>query len=72
MRLVGARRLATISESGNTPSQTATSTYTDGVAYLFNETPGEITVSAMHPSMTFASHGLKAWPDVLTTTVIVP
>jgi hypothetical protein len=54
------------------PSATATSTYTDGVAYLFNVAPGQVTVSATHPSMTLASHGLKVRADVLTTTVIVP
>lgn len=53
------------------PSSTATSTYTDGIAYLFNVPPGQVTVNATG-SMTFASHGLKAWPDVLTTSVIVP
>lgn len=54
------------------PTTSATETYTDGVAYLFNMPPGEATVSATHPSMTFASHGLKVHADVLTTTVIVP
>ncbi|NVB84838.1 MAG: hypothetical protein HOV81_41090, partial [Kofleriaceae bacterium] len=54
------------------PSSTATSTYTDGIAYLFNAPPGLLTVSATHPSMTLASHGLKVRADVLTTTVIVP
>jgi hypothetical protein len=54
------------------PSATATSTYTDGVAYLFNVSPGQVTVSATHPTLTLASHGLKVRPDVLTTTVIVP
>jgi hypothetical protein len=54
------------------PSSSATSTYTDGIAYLFNVPPGQVTVSATHPSMTLSSHGMKAWADVLTTTVIVP
>ena len=54
------------------PTANAMSTYTDGVAYLFNVTPGEVTVSATKPGMTFTSHDLKAWPDELTTTVIVP
>jgi len=53
------------------PSSTATTTYTDGIAYLFNETPGQVTVSATGP-MTFASHNVKTRPDVLTLTVIVP
>ena len=54
------------------PSTTATMTHTDGVAYLFNAALGQVTVSATHPSMTLASHGLKVRADVLTTTVIVP
>lgn len=54
------------------PTANAMSTFTDGVAYLFNVTPGEVTVSAAKPGMTFSSHDLKAWPDQLTTTVIVP
>ena len=53
------------------PSTMATSTYTDGVAYLFNMPPGQATVSATHPTMMLASHGLKVHADVLTTTVIV-
>jgi hypothetical protein len=54
------------------PSTTATSTYTDGIAYLFNLPEGQVTVSATKTGQTFASHGLKAWADQLTTTVIVP
>jgi hypothetical protein len=54
------------------PSTTATSTYTDGVAYLFNLPPGQVTVSATKTGSQFASHGLKAWANELTTTVIVP
>lgn len=54
------------------PSTTAMETYTDGVAYLFNLPPGQVTVSATKTGMTFASHNVKAWADQLTTTVIVP
>jgi hypothetical protein len=54
------------------PSATANSTYTDGIAYLFNLPPGQVTVSATKVGQTFASHAVKAWPDELTTTVIVP
>jgi len=54
------------------PSATATSTYTDGIAYLFRLPPGQVTVSANKTGMTFSSHGLKGWADELTTTVIVP
>lgn len=54
------------------PSATATVTFTDGIAYLFNLPPGQVTVSATKSGSTFASHGLKGWADELTTTVIVP
>lgn len=54
------------------PTANAQATFTDGIAYMFNVTPGHVTVSANKTGMTFASHGLKAWPDQLTTTVIVP
>ncbi len=54
------------------PSTSATSTYTDGIAYLFNLPPGQVTVSASKTGQAFASHAAKAWADQLTTTVIVP
>ena len=54
------------------PSSTASMTHTDGVAYLFNLPPGQVTVSATKTGSTFASHKVKAWADNLTTTVIVP
>jgi hypothetical protein len=54
------------------PSTTANSTFTDGIAYLFNLPPGQVTVSATKVGSTYASHALKGWADQLTTTVIVP
>lgn len=54
------------------PSTTAMSTFTDGVAYLFNVDPGQVTVGASHPTLTLAAHGVRVHADVLTTTVIVP
>ncbi len=54
------------------PSAMATETITDGIAYLFNLPPGQVSVSASKTGSSFASHGLKAWADQLTTTVIVP
>lgn len=54
------------------PSADATETHTDGVAYLFNAPPGQLTVSAEKSGLTFSSHAVKAWADQLTTTVIVP
>jgi hypothetical protein len=54
------------------PSSQATSTHSDGVAYMFNLPPGPVTVSAMKTGLTFRSHALKVRADQLTTTVIVP
>lgn len=55
------------------PSPGPTATAADGLAYLFNVRPNEpVTVSAMKTGSTFKSHGLKAWPDQLTTTLITP
>ncbi|HEY5923516.1 MAG TPA: hypothetical protein VIV11_17670 [Kofleriaceae bacterium] len=54
------------------PSVQATSTYTDGIAYLFNLPPGQVMVSAMKAPMTFKTHSVKGWADELVTTVIVP
>ncbi|MBX3157774.1 MAG: hypothetical protein KF773_17530 [Deltaproteobacteria bacterium] len=55
------------------PSSTATTTGTDGVAYLFNVQPNvSVFVGASKFGTTFQSHGLKARPDQLTTTLITP
>lgn len=55
------------------PSPQPTATATDGLAYLFNVRPNvPVTVSATKAGSTFKSHGLKAWPDNLTTTLITP
>jgi hypothetical protein len=54
------------------PTANAQVTYTDGVAYLFNLPPGQVTVSAAKAGSTFKSHSVKAWADELVTTVIVP
>jgi hypothetical protein len=54
------------------PSSTATQTADDGIAYLFNVPVGAITVSGDKPGLALKTHGLKAWPDQLTTTLVVP
>lgn len=55
------------------PTPTAAATATDGLAYMFNVRPNvPVTVSAMKAGTTFKSHGMKAWPDQLTTTLITP
>lgn len=52
---------------------TITSTHTDGIAYMLNvRSDASVVVSAAKPGTTFKSHGLKARPDVLTTTLITP
>jgi hypothetical protein len=56
-----------------TPSQTATVTGTDGVAFIFNVPANKnVVVNATKTGSTFASHNLKSWPDALTTTLITP
>lgn len=57
--------------SGGLPSSTATSTATDGVAYMLKVT-GQATVSATKSGSTFTSHGVKARAGALTTTLIGP
>lgn len=55
------------------PSSQATDTHTDGVAYMFNVPPNvPVDVSAAKVGSTFQTHGMKAWPDALTTTFIQP
>lgn len=55
------------------PDATAEKTAADGTAYMFN-VPADrnVVVSASKTGATFTSHGLKAWPDQLTTTLITP
>jgi hypothetical protein len=53
------------------PSRNATSTDTDGVAYMFNVT-GQATVTAMKTGVTFHAHPVKARAGALTTTLITP
>jgi hypothetical protein len=59
-------------DATGTPSSLATSTHTDGVAYMFNVPVGGVIVSAAKPGALFAAHDLKAWPDALTTTFVQP
>ena len=54
------------------PSSQATATADDGIAYLFNVPVGAVTVSGDKPGLALKAHGLKAWPDQLTTTLVVP
>ncbi len=54
------------------PTQTATMTDVDGIAYIFNVTAGSVTISASGGGLTFFSHPVVARADQLTTTIIQP
>jgi len=58
--------------SGGFPSRNATMTDTDGIAYMLNVAPGQVTVSATKTGTTFASHAVNARAGTFTTTVIEP
>ncbi|HUJ60763.1 MAG TPA: hypothetical protein VLX92_19810 [Kofleriaceae bacterium] len=55
--------------SGGIPSSTATSTSSDGYAYMFN-VPGQVTITASKSGATFKSHAVDAHPDAFTQTVV--
>jgi hypothetical protein len=45
----------------------------DGTAFAFNVPPNmNVVVMASKTGSTFTAHGLKAWPDQFTTTLITP
>jgi len=54
-----------------TPSSSATVTAADGVALMFNVTPGSVTVSGSASGDTFASSQVYANGSALTATLIV-
>lgn len=54
------------------PSQNATMTEADGIAYVFNVTAGSVTISASGGGLTFFAHPVVARADQLTTTIIQP
>ena len=54
------------------PSSGATATADDGVAFMFNAPPGEITITATKSGVTFKSHSFKVRPGVFTSTAITP
>ncbi len=59
--------------SGSTPSSTATSTSSDGVAYVFNVPPApNVTVMANAGGNVLHQHVVNARPDVVTLTEIQP
>lgn len=57
--------------SNGLPSGTATTTSSDGVAFLFNA-PENVTVTANKAGMAFHAHLIKARADKFTTTSIAP
>jgi hypothetical protein len=59
-------------DSGGQPSSNASSTDTDGLAYVFNTTAGNVQVGASVGGMTFRAHTLNARANVITTTVVQP
>lgn len=66
--------MGTVKYNGTTgtPSQTATMTDADGIAYIFNVGPGSVTISATGGGLTFFSHPVIARAAQLTTTLIQP
>lgn len=58
--------------SGSSPSSSATSTSTDGVAYVFNVPAGNATVMANASGNVLRQHVVNARADVVTLTEIQP
>jgi hypothetical protein len=58
--------------AGSTPSPSAASTSSDGVAYVFNVTAGNVTVRANGGGHTLLQHIVNARADVVTLTEIQP
>jgi hypothetical protein len=58
--------------AGTTPSSTATSTAADGVAYVFNVTPGDVIVSATGGGHVLRAHTVNARADAVTLTEVMP
>jgi len=58
--------------AGSSPSSSATSTSSDGVAYVFNVTAGNVTVMANAGGHALRQHVVNARADVVTLTEIQP
>ena len=54
------------------PSSSATSTYTDGVAYIFNVAAGNVTIMGTANGHALRQHVVNARADVITLTEIQP
>ncbi len=59
--------------SGGLPAGASqTTTMSDGIAYVFNVGPGDVTLSASGGGLTFESHRVNARAGQVTTTLITP
>jgi hypothetical protein len=58
--------------SGGSPSSSATSTGSDGVAYVLNVTAGDVVVMASAGGHALRQHTVNARADVVTLTAIAP
>jgi hypothetical protein len=57
---------------GSIPNATATSTSSDGVGYIANVAPGDVTVKASISGLTLRQHVVRANADGITLTEIQP
>lgn len=58
--------------SGGFPNKNSTMTDSDGIAYMLNLPPGEVTVTATKEGLTFQAHVVNARAGAFTTTPIQP
>ncbi|HTJ41462.1 MAG TPA: hypothetical protein VL463_05175 [Kofleriaceae bacterium] len=58
--------------SSGLPDSGANETQPDGIAYVFNLTPGTVTVGATVTGHTMRAHDIDVRADVITTTVVQP
>jgi hypothetical protein len=63
---------STVYVIANYPSSSATSTDSSGAAFLFDLTPGNLTIGATLGSTQLRSHDVNARPDVVTETSVRP
>lgn len=55
-----------------TPSSTATVTSADGIAYIANVAPGDVTIKATASGVTMRQHVVGAYANAVTLTAIQP
>jgi hypothetical protein len=59
-------------QSGANFSCGSGATGSDGIAFVFNVTPGQTMVGAMYNGMSLRSHSINARANAITTTAILP